>query len=738
MANKENGFVRWVRLKFDRAAGRRMEQEAEESLERAGKLGGEELQKQLDAGGAKAARALASSLQREYRIRIAKAKRELAEETIDQAEFRRVGQEAAKEFNAGYSRGLKELQAKSKLTELQLANASSRFKSVSAESGAGGGLLAGVVGKATAAVGGYFALSTIFSAAEKGIEASDQLQASVRKLGGAAAVSGTDLGLLQEQSKALQEQFKLSVPFANDLVGSMNKLTARAGDASRTQAALSAWLDLAAANGLGASEAMDALNTTIIGQDEGLNRLGLANPQQIYQKWAEKAGLSAAKMTDAQKAQAILDAVTEAGSKVQGQYGEYLKSNAGAADQQAQRIQTLAARTGEALQPLRTFAGFLKETLYANLLVVTKILGGFIGAWEKLIEFGKQPLTVKINLIRYLWDGSVPGGTALDYETPRKRMEAFLERARAGKTVDALGNPFRTPAQRAADAAAAQKAAAEKAAADKKAAEEKRQADAKTADTAAAASAARVKAMWDHLDQYIGSEENYNQRTTVRSFAPDAPGIIRSVRAGVYPARTEPTKAQDLFGVLFGSSKEQWESDADEAAYNIASSFQDAFERMREDGATLNNFMQGIFRGMAGFALAGIASFAEGKAKENFAAAIEKGAEALGFAAHGNAPAAALAWKSAAEHVAAGVAWGALAGGAGAARGGVTGGAGAIPQNTRDAGLNTFDQATLQQPAVYVYVNPLDKSNPAAVKQLGKMLDVHVELSNPEWAKRRA
>ena len=77
MADK-NVFIRWVRLAFDKVAAKRVQEETEEALEKAGKTGGEELAKALEQGGAKAARALATSLNQEYRKRIAAARRQKA------------------------------------------------------------------------------------------------------------------------------------------------------------------------------------------------------------------------------------------------------------------------------------------------------------------------------------------------------------------------------------------------------------------------------------------------------------------------------------------------------------------------------------------------------------------------------------------------------------------------------------------------------------------------------------
>src|SRR5690606_20286849 len=126
-----------------------------------------------------------------------------------------------------------------------------------------------------------------------------------------------------------------------------------------------------------------------------------------------------------------------------------------------------------------------------------------------------------------------------------------------------------------------------------------------------------------------------------------------------------------------------------EAADQNAAAFQDAFQLMREEGATLGNFLAGAGGGVVGSLHSGASRLAQGEVKEGVAAAFEAAAHALGFTSHGNFASAGAAWASAAQHTAAATAWGVLSGGAGAARGAVTGGRGAVPPSTRDMGLST-------------------------------------------------
>lgn len=197
--------------------------------------------------------------------------------------------------------------------------------------------------------------------------AADELEAALRKLNATSRLTGQSITDLRATALGLRDQLALDTRTAVDFTAAVARMGSRAGDTKQQGAFLTAWLDLAAANGMNAVDALQALNTTIIGQDEGLNRLGLSNPQQIYEQWARAAGTTATAMTDAQKAQAVMDAVITVGSRVVGEYAKQLDSSAGRAQQLSQSQLELNEAVGGLLQPARDannefLTGFLKGT----------------------------------------------------------------------------------------------------------------------------------------------------------------------------------------------------------------------------------------------------------------------------------------------------------------------------------------------------------------------------------------
>src|SRR5690606_32386173 len=130
-------------------------------------------------------------------------------------------------------------------------------------------------------------------------------------------------------SQQAESQFKLTTMAANGFTIELSKLTAKAGDISQTSNALEAFLDIGAARGLTSAQTLQAVKQAILGIDEGTDKLFNANPSVLYAQFAKSIGTTAGKLTDAQKAQAILNAAIRDGALVRGEYQKYLNSAAG-------------------------------------------------------------------------------------------------------------------------------------------------------------------------------------------------------------------------------------------------------------------------------------------------------------------------------------------------------------------------------------------------------------------------
>ncbi len=187
----------------------------------------------------------------------------------------------------------------------------------------------------------------------KSFDAADAFRVALQKLEGTAKITGIPIEYLTGIAEQATEQFKLSKTQAADFAVEMAKLASKAGDVGKAGPALQAFLDIGAARGLTAGETLKAVQQAILGIDEGTDKLFNANPSVLYKQFADAIGESVGKLTDQQKAQALLNAAMTDGSKVQGTYQEYLASTAGQLEIAKNKTESAYATMGVALNDLR-------------------------------------------------------------------------------------------------------------------------------------------------------------------------------------------------------------------------------------------------------------------------------------------------------------------------------------------------------------------------------------------------
>jgi hypothetical protein len=173
------------------------------------------------------------------------------------------------------------------------------------------GILSGQLGSL---VRSYLGFSAAVAVYDKVTGASDRQETAQRKLSATARLTGQSLATITAISQNAQNKFAISGSAAADLTQNFVKLASRSGNVAQTGQLMTAWMDLAAAQGLSLSDVLTGVNSTLMGQDEGLNRIGLQNPSNIWKQWADAAGTTVAKMTDQEKWQAIVNAVTAEGA----------------------------------------------------------------------------------------------------------------------------------------------------------------------------------------------------------------------------------------------------------------------------------------------------------------------------------------------------------------------------------------------------------------------------------------
>jgi hypothetical protein len=198
---------------------------------------------------------------------------------------------------------------------------------------------------------GLFAFGKVIDFFRASTEAANRLDDANRRLAATAKIAGINLGFLQKTTQDASNAFKLSHATAAEFTIEVSKLTAKAGQIEKTGDALGAFLDLGAARGLDATRTLKAVQQSILGIDEGTDKLFGKNPSVLYKEFADSIGLLPGALTDAQKAQAILTAALEDGGKVRGEYLKWLSSTKGQQFLAAQSVDKLQETFGKLLQP---------------------------------------------------------------------------------------------------------------------------------------------------------------------------------------------------------------------------------------------------------------------------------------------------------------------------------------------------------------------------------------------------
>jgi hypothetical protein len=183
--------------------------------------------------------------------------------------------------------------------------------------------------------------------------ASDDFTKSQISLAGAAKLAGIPVDFLQKASQRAQDTFKISATQANGFVVEVSKLASLAGDVNQTDRVLAALMDTAAGRGMTAATALTAIHQAMLGIDDGTDKLFNKNPSVIWKEWAERMGTTVAKMSEAQKMQALLDETLRAGETLRGSYAAWLETTPGRMQVLDSATNRLAIAFGRIFNPMR-------------------------------------------------------------------------------------------------------------------------------------------------------------------------------------------------------------------------------------------------------------------------------------------------------------------------------------------------------------------------------------------------
>lgn len=197
-------------------------------------------------------------------------------------------------------------------------------------------------------------LGGIGAALNKAWNEADELTRSMQRVEGTAKIVNVPLSVVKDTAATAAKTFGLSATSANNFAASAVTMAAKAGAAGKATELMAATLNLAAARGISADDALKALNITLKGQDEGLDKLVQRNPSAYYLEWANAAGKSVGKLTDVEKSLAIVDGLIRDAGPVHDAYTKWLETVDGKAFLAGQSVQDATAKFGVATATLRT------------------------------------------------------------------------------------------------------------------------------------------------------------------------------------------------------------------------------------------------------------------------------------------------------------------------------------------------------------------------------------------------
>lgn len=160
---------------------------------------------------------------------------------------------------------------------------------------------------AAAAAGGGIAAGVI--ATKAAYDAGRELERSNRLIASSAKESGIAYGELTKNAREFAELTAQTRTEGQKTFAELTRLAQAAGRTNDLDLIGKRFADIGAARGLKGDELSTIAEQLITGQDEALNRLGIADPSKLYEQFAKDVGRTVESLTEMERANIRLDAV---------------------------------------------------------------------------------------------------------------------------------------------------------------------------------------------------------------------------------------------------------------------------------------------------------------------------------------------------------------------------------------------------------------------------------------------
>lgn len=272
-------------------------------------------------------------------------------------------------------------------------------------------------------------LTAAFTAAKQfvmdAIGAYDAYVSSQVKLAAQSKLTGVSMREMNALVETARSSFGLGTVAAVDIAAAVAKFASQSGKAGDAAKLMASALELGAASGQTAAQVAEGLSSALAGNDEWLNRLGLANPSGLWKDYADANGLAVSKMSDTEKKLAVMTALIDAGSKVTGVYSERMASASGQQERLNNNLDTAKVMFGAAIQPIRILV-IQGLTALLNVIGPVVIALGYLASGVTNLIVG--PFRLAQSAIGSVVEvaGRLSGNKTLE-EWGRKNSQAFVQ-----------------------------------------------------------------------------------------------------------------------------------------------------------------------------------------------------------------------------------------------------------------------------------------------------------------------
>lgn len=317
--------------------------------------------------------------------------------------------------NDNLMRNVDEIERKIVGTEKEVARLGKTGTSAGRELAAGFGL---PMGAAAALVVGVGLLGV---ALNKGMTAARESADANRVLSASATEAGLAYDVATEKALKFATQTGLSNTQAKETFSSIIQVAKVAGQTDDLDNIQKRFADLAAARGVAAKDLATLSQQILSGQDEALNRLGLADPSKLAKDWADAHHTTVEAMSQSEQVASRLDAVMRKGAMFDGSAETRLASVSGQLILTEQSMANMTTAIGESIfanmefrDALTTVNDILQSISLSSDDVTAKLNAGLTpaqiaadeasGAWAMTLDGIKNALNAIPATWVSMWD----------------------------------------------------------------------------------------------------------------------------------------------------------------------------------------------------------------------------------------------------------------------------------------------------------------------------------------------